>query len=145
EARIETPSLPAPSQGGKTLLLAEDDPALRELAVTVLRSAGYTLLEAQNGVEALQIAAEYGGPIDLLVTDVMMPEMDGKELSQRMKALYPQLPTLFISGYAENVIIHQGVLETGAMFLQKPFALATLCRKVEEALERSVSSEGVKG
>src|SRR6185503_7959304 len=103
----------------ETILLAEDDPALREMAATLLRRLGYTVLTAANGVEALSLNHQRdAGPIDLLFTDVVMPHMSGKELSDRFRALYPHTRILFTSAYTESAIVHQGVLDKGVALLQ---------------------------
>jgi PAS domain S-box-containing protein len=132
--RIDTPDLP---RGTETILLVEDDPALREMAATLLTRLGYTVLTAANGVEALSLKQQRGaGHVDLLFTDVVMPHMNGKELSDRVRVLYPHTRILFTSAYAENSIVHQGVLDPGVALLQKPFTPGALARKVREVLDR---------
>ncbi|NWF91299.1 MAG: response regulator [Syntrophaceae bacterium] len=126
-------SLPS---GKETILLVEDEPSVKGFAARVLSESGYHLLEAANGHEAFRIAQEYAGKIDLLLTDVVMPQMGGKELADRVKALHPQLKVLFTSGYTDNTIVHHGVLDPGILFLQKPFSPETLLRRVREALDR---------
>jgi signal transduction histidine kinase len=121
--------------GCETVLLVEDDPAVRTLAVHKLRRLGYTVLEASNGEDALSMARGREREIDLLFTDVVMPKMNGKELSERLLCLNPDLKVLFASGYAGNIISHHGVLETGIAFLTKPFTLAQLTSKVREVLD----------
>jgi CheY-like chemotaxis protein len=117
-------------------LLVEDDSALREMAATLLRRLGYTVLAAANGIEALSLKQQRdNGHVDLLFTDVVMPHMSGKELSERVRALYPHTRVLFTSAYAENAIVHQGVLDPGVALLQKPFAPSALARKVREVLD----------
>jgi CheY-like chemotaxis protein len=120
-------------------LLAEDASGLLELAKKILERYGYTVLEAPNGIEALQICEQHQGPIHLLLTDVVMPGMSGRELSARLCATHPQTKVLYLSGYTEDAIVHEGVLEAGTAFLQKPFTLQMLSRKVREVLgsERS--------
>jgi len=131
--RLASPDLP---RGTETILLVEDDPALREMAATLLERLGYTVLAAANGVEALRLKQQRGsGHIDLLFTDVVMPHMSGKELADRVRALSPHTRILFTSGYTENTIVQQGGLNPGAAFLQKPFTLSLLARKVREALD----------
>ncbi|HSV92974.1 MAG TPA: response regulator, partial [Desulfobacterales bacterium] len=105
-------------------------------ASTVLAARGYTVLTAADGLEALKITRERSGPIDLLVTDVVMPRMNGPELAGRMAALRPGIRVLFISGYAETALTHQGRLEPGVDLLQKPFDPGTLAERVRQALER---------
>jgi two-component system, cell cycle sensor histidine kinase and response regulator CckA len=122
-------------RGVETVLLAEDEPAVRALAARVLREHGYTVLEANNGDEALRLAQSYeGGPIHLLLTDVVMPQMSGKVLVERLAGLYPDAKVLFISGYADNAIVHHGRLDEGVEFLHKPFSPSALARKVREVL-----------
>jgi CheY-like chemotaxis protein len=131
--RFNSPGLP---RGTETILLTEDDPALREMAATLLRRLGYTVLVAANGVEALSLKQQRDiGHIDLLFTDVVMPHMSGKELSERMRALYPHTRILFTSAYSENAIVHQGVLNPGVALLQKPFTPSALAHKLREVLD----------
>ncbi|HTA29654.1 MAG TPA: ATP-binding protein, partial [Candidatus Cybelea sp.] len=131
--RLDSPGLP---RGTETVLLAEDDPALREMAATLLRRLGYTVLVAANGIEALSLKQQRDiGHIDLLFTDVVMPHMSGKELSERMRALYPHTRILFTSAYSENAIVHQGVLNPGVALLQKPFTPSALAHKLREVLD----------
>ncbi|MGB9594219.1 MAG: ATP-binding protein [Anaerolineae bacterium] len=121
--------------GSETVLVTEDDAAVRRMAARILRGLGYTVLEAANGAEALQAARKYGGRIDLLITDVVMPRMNGRELAQRLAEICPGVKVLYVSGYTENAIAHNHILDEGARFLQKPFARRALARKVREALE----------
>jgi two-component system cell cycle sensor histidine kinase/response regulator CckA len=131
--RLDSPELP---QGTETILLAEDDPALREMAAALLRRLGYTVLVAANGMEALSLKQQRDiGHIDLLFTDVVMPHMSGKELSERVRALYPHTKILFTSAFAENAIVHQGVLNPGVALLQKPFTPSALAHKLREVLD----------
>ena len=132
--RLDSPDLP---RGTETILLVEDDPALREMAATLLRRLGYTVLAAANGIEALSLKPQRdSGHVDLLFTDVVMPHMSGKELSERVRALYPHTRTLFTSGYTENAIVHQGVLNPGVALLQKPFTPSALAHKLREVLDQ---------
>ena len=131
--RLESPQLP---RGTETILLVEDDPALREMAAALLRRLGYTVLAAANGVEALSLKQQRDtGHVDLLLTDVVMPHMSGKELADRVRALYPHTRILFTSAYTENAIAQQGALDKGVALLQKPFTPSALARKVREALD----------
>lgn len=120
--------------GTETVLLTEDDPSVRKMAARILRSLGYTVLEAANGAEALQVARKQAGRIDLLITDVVMPRMSGRELAQRLADICPGVKTLYVSGYTENAIAHNHILDEGTHFLQKPFAKRALAQKVREAL-----------
>ena len=131
--RIESTQLP---RGTETILLVEDDPALREMAATLLRRLGYNVFEVANGLEALQLTRQPNlGRIDLLFTDVVMPHMGGKELAGQIKVLYPHTRILFTSAYTENAIVHQGVLEHGVALLQKPFTPSALAHRVRGILD----------
>ena len=122
--RDGTDSLPG---GSETVLLVEDEPLVRDLARRLLSQQGYTILEAADGGEALRIAQEYAGKkIHLLLTDVVMPRMGGKELAEQIKPLRPDIKVLYTSGYTDDAIVHHGVLDPGTHFLQKPFSLKTL-------------------
>ncbi len=132
--RLDSPDLP---RGTETILLVEDDPALREMATTLLRRLGYTVLAAANGIEALSLKQQPDtGYIDLLFTDVVMPHMSGKELADRVRALYPHTRILFTSACTENAIVHQGVLDKGVALLQKPFTPSALAHKLRETLDQ---------
>jgi len=123
--------------GTETILVVEDEPTLRELATVILSAAGYQVLTAANGVEGLAVAAQHtGAAIALLVTDVVMPQMGGRDLADRLQARHPRLRVLFTSGYTANAIVHHGVLEHGIRFLQKPYTSSELLRKVREALDQ---------
>jgi len=132
--RLDSQELP---RGTETILLVEDDPALREMAATLLRRLGYTIWAAANGIEALSLKQQRDvGHIDLLFTDVVMPHMSGKELADRVEALYPHTRVLFTSAYTENAIVHQGVLNKGVALLQKPFTPSALANKLREVLDQ---------
>jgi two-component system, cell cycle sensor histidine kinase and response regulator CckA len=120
--------------GAETLLLVEDAASVRALAARVLRQLGYTVLEASDGVEALRVAGTHLGAIDLLLTDVVMPQLGGTVLAERLRDMYPRLKVLFMSGYTDQTIIHHNLLEPGVAFLQKPFTPVVLARKVREVL-----------
>jgi two-component system cell cycle sensor histidine kinase/response regulator CckA len=120
--------------GSETVLLVEDEESVRQLVRETLESKGYKVLEADNGEAALQIVSDYSGKIDMLITDVVMPGMSGRELSARLCASYPQTKVLYLSGYTEDAIVHEGVVDPDTAFLQKPFTLQTLSRKVREVL-----------
>jgi signal transduction histidine kinase/CheY-like chemotaxis protein len=130
---LRAPSLPT---GTETILLVEDDPALREMASALLARLGYSVLTAADGLEALHLTQQRStGHIDLLFTDVVMPNMSGKELADRIQSLFPRTKTLFTSAYTENAIAHQGVLNPGITLLQKPFTPTALAKKVREVLD----------
>ncbi len=131
---LDSPGLP---RGTETILLVEDDPSLREMAATLLRRLGYTVLAASNGIEALRLKQQRDiGQVDLLFTDVVMPHMSGKELAERVRALYPHTRILFTSAYTENAIMQQGVLMKGVALLQKPFTPSALAHKLREVLDQ---------
>ena len=129
----EQERLPA---GEETLLLVEDNTLVRVTAVELLRSQGYRVLEAAGGPDALRLAEEHDGGIDLLVTDVVMPQMSGKEVADRLVKAQPGLKVLFVSGYTPDTIVDRGELHEGIDFLQKPYTTDTLVRKVREVLDR---------
>jgi two-component system, cell cycle sensor histidine kinase and response regulator CckA len=129
------PALPAPRPGQETILLVEDEEVVRKYVRRALESHGYTLLEAQNGLEALDMAAKAAEPIHLLLTDVVMPGMSGRKLAEAMTGLQPGLKILFMSGYTDDAIVHHGVLDDDAEYLQKPFSPLQLARKVREVLD----------
>ena len=122
------------TQGTETVLLVEDEAAILGLAHAILKKHGYTVLAARNPTDALALAEAYGAPIHLLLTDVVMPDMNGKDLMARISALRPGIKALYMSGYTADVISHQGIIEQGVAFLQKPFTVQDLTQKVREAL-----------
>jgi len=125
------------SAGTETILLVEDEPAVRALAARVLRAQGYHVLQAADGVEALRVAQEFIGPtIHLLLTDVVMPQMGGRALAERLGALLPGIKTLFISGYTDGAITHRSEVEPRIDLLQKPFSPTTLVQKVRAVLNK---------
>ena len=121
--------------GTETVLLAEDDLQVREFTSRVLRRLGYKVLEASNGQEALAVAGKTAGGIDILLTDVVMPQIGGKQLSEKLNLERPEIEVLFLSGYTADSIVHHGVLEEGVAFLHKPFTAGDLGRKVREILD----------
>jgi CheY-like chemotaxis protein len=136
-------SRPATARGEETVLLVEDEPSLRPLISEVLRMNGYDVLEAGNGTDALKIAFEHGGSIDLVVSDLVMPGMGGAELIRRLARSQPEMKALFISGYTEGAALHQGVRTVGVAYLQKPFTPSALAEKVREVLEAKSVREAV--
>ena len=134
EAPVRSVNLPAGH--GETVLLLEDETAILELGNHMLESLGYKVLSADTPTKALDIATAHSCAIDLLITDVVMPEMNGRELSARLHAICPAVKTLFMSGYTADVIAHQGVLEPGVHFLQKPFSRHELAIKIRQVLDR---------
>jgi len=124
-------------QGAETILIVEDEGTVRRTVSKILETYGYHVLEAENGGSALLICERYKKPIHLLLTDVVMPEMSGRELADRVASHRPDLKVLYMSGYTDDVIVHHGVLDEGTAFIQKPFAADVLARKVREVLGHS--------
>ncbi|HQO58740.1 MAG TPA: transporter substrate-binding domain-containing protein [Candidatus Omnitrophota bacterium] len=123
-----------PRGHGERVLLVEDDKAILALGSKILEELGYHVLSAKTPTEAQRLAGAHAGKIDLLITDVIMPEMNGRELSDRLRALYPGMKILFMSGYTADVILPRGVLEEGVIFMQKPFTVKDVSVKVNQAL-----------
>jgi len=124
-----------PAAGGpERILLVEDEPNVRRIARRILERNGYTVLEASNGAEALRVLERRQEPIALVLTDLVMPEMGGRELASKLRIVSPTSRVLFMSGYTEDAVLRQSVMEPGAVFLDKPFTFDTLIRKVREAL-----------
>ena len=124
-------------RGSETILLAEDNEHVRRLTGTILRRHGYTVLEAENGERALSILDGYSGTVNLLLSDVVMPGMNGSELFAQAVKKVPDLKVLYMSGYTDDVIAHHGILDEGIQFIQKPFSLQALTSKVREALDNN--------
>jgi CheY-like chemotaxis protein len=121
--------------GGETILVVEDDEELRRLCRKTFQKHGYRILEATNGEEALSIGKKHTEPIQLMLTDVVMPKMSGRQLAELIQQLRPDMKVLYMSGYAEDSIAHHGMLESGLAFLEKPFSPDGLLRKVREVLD----------
>jgi CheY-like chemotaxis protein len=142
EELVDSPSqhnIPAPlPHGTETVLLVEDETSVRALATRVLNEQGYAVLEASNGEDALQVVEQYAGKdIHLLLADVVMPQMGGKDLASQMQILRPGIKMLFTSGYTDDAIVYDGVLDADIPFIQKPFTPGALVRKVREVLDAS--------
>jgi two-component system cell cycle sensor histidine kinase/response regulator CckA len=140
-------SLPAPHQvrkevqgGSETILIVEDELALRELTCLLLQEAGYTVLESSGVEDAIATAKDSHRKIDLLLTDIVMPRMDGRELANQLVGLRPNLKILYMSGYTDDVIVNRGALTQGTMLVQKPFTKSTLLQKVRETLDSQVAN-----
>jgi two-component system cell cycle sensor histidine kinase/response regulator CckA len=124
-----------PARGQETVLLVEDEEMLRRVAREVLEAQGYTVLVASNGHEAVQAAAQHAGPIDLLLTDVVMPGMSRRVVADRLAVSRPETKVLFMSGYTNGAIAHHGVLEPGMAYLAKPLTVDTLSARVRDVLD----------
>lgn len=129
-------------RGAETVLVVEDEELVRDIATTALRSHGYTVLEAASGDEALEIAAHHDGPIHLLMTDVVMPRMSGRQLADRLAETRPDTKVVFTSGYTDNAIVHQGVLDPNVAFIQKPYTLDILLQMVRKVLDGELPHGG---
>jgi two-component system cell cycle sensor histidine kinase/response regulator CckA len=138
EVRIMEPA-ERPPRGCETLLLVEDEASVRRASRQFLVKSGYNVLEAVDGEDALRVSHEHDGPIQLMVTDVVMPRMGGPRLAERLAGERPEMKVLFVSGYAENTVLRHGQIDVITRFLQKPFSLNTLARKVREVLDASES------
>jgi CheY-like chemotaxis protein len=130
------PDKKAAAGGTETVLLVEDEQSILRMTRMMLERKGYTVLSSATPAEAMEKAKNLSGAIDLLITDVVMPEMNGRDLAGKMTALYPDLRLLFMSGYTANVIAHHGVLDAGVAFIQKPFSMTDLMVKVREVLDK---------
>jgi CheY-like chemotaxis protein len=123
--------------GTETVLLVEDNEVVLKLGMHILEGLGYKVLSASSPGEAIKLTGEYTGTIDLLVTDVIMPEINGRQLADRLLSMRPGLKCLFMSGYTADVIAHHGVLDKGVLFIQKPFSMKSFAEKVREALNQA--------
>jgi two-component system cell cycle sensor histidine kinase/response regulator CckA len=122
-------------RGSETILMVEDEDAVRELAVNVLRGYGYDVLESATPQDAIRIGEDRQKHIDLLLTDVVMPGMSGRNVAEHLIFLRPELKVLYMSGYTDDAILHHGVLQAGVAFIQKPFTPEALARKIREVLD----------
>jgi signal transduction histidine kinase/ligand-binding sensor domain-containing protein/CheY-like chemotaxis protein len=148
--KVDQPATPTPKsdeqvipRGTETVLLVEDEPLVRQIAESALLGQGYHVLQAENGEEALRVAAAHGKYIALVLTDVVMPRMGGRELTEQLRARRPGIRVLYMSGYAASTIDEQDVIEPGTAFLRKPFTLADMLRKVREVLDEVPVGRGV--
>jgi PAS domain S-box-containing protein len=133
KSRPEPAAIP---RGSETVLLVEDEDGVRALSRHVLLSSGYIVLEAHDGVEAIRVAEQHTGRIDLLLTDVVMPRMSGREVAERLAGMHAGMKVLFLSGYTDDAVVRHGILEAEVAFLQKPFSPGSLATKVREVLDR---------
>jgi CheY-like chemotaxis protein len=132
---------PINTRGTETILLVEDADPLRKLAEMFLKESGYHILSAADGQQALQVARQHFGPIALLLTDVVMPGMNGRVLGERLAPSQPGMRVLYMSGYTDSFIAGHGVLEAGTQLLHKPFTQETLTRKVREILDAKLDTK----
>ncbi len=144
-ARGAAPSESLAPGHGETILLVEDAQRVRAVVREILEMSGYTVLEARHGAEAVEVANRHAGPIHLLVTDVVMPQMSGRELAQRLATLRPDLKVLYMSGYTDDAIVRHGVLASGIAFLSKPFTPDALALKVRELLDGVADAPATSG
>ncbi|MFH2116107.1 MAG: response regulator [Spirochaetota bacterium] len=135
EVTIERAEISGLVGGTETVLIVEDENVVREFVAKTLGRLGYGVIAAEHGPAALDVMREVGDQVDLLLTDVIMPKMNGKELYNRLSKDRPGLKVLYISGYTDNVIAHHGVLDDGVAFLQKPLSIASLARKLHQVLD----------
>ena len=126
-----------PQGHGETVLLVEDEMAILRMAKRMLETLGYRVLAAASPEEAVRLAEEHAGRIRLLITDVVMPGMSGRQLAERAETLHPGVRSLYMSGYTANVIAHKGVLDEGVSYLQKPFTIEALARAIRRVLDGS--------
>jgi two-component system cell cycle sensor histidine kinase/response regulator CckA len=141
EAKPERVELPTVNKGSETILLVEDEEAVRELTSRILSAKGYSVVAAKSVKDAEEWCEKHGGEIHLLLTDIIMPGTSGRELARRITAKHPQTRVLYMSGYTDNVLAQGGVLEAGLSFLQKPFTPAALAQKVRDVLDSPVHAK----
>ena len=127
--------MPPEISGTETLLIVENEPAIRNLLQVALRRNGYTVLAAESGREALELVRNHADAIHLLITDVVMPDMDGPELVRQLSTIRPDTRTLFMSGYMDDTLGERGILSSNANFIQKPFSPRTIAQKVRDILD----------
>lgn len=146
--RVDEPAPSAPQSphtkvhsGAETVLLVEDEPALRDLIRIALTGNGFTVLDAGSPADALALSRTHTAPLHLLITDIIMPGMDGPSLAKQVLKERPEIKVLYMSGYATNFIMHDGIVDPGTNFLEKPFHPGTLLAKVREVLDGGVRPE----
>jgi hypothetical protein len=133
EFKVSTAEMKA-QLGNETVLLVEDEEMVREMTREILQESGYHVLEAKHGHEALHVAEQYNGPIHLMLSDVVMPQMSGRELAEQLSPIRSEMKVLYMSGYTDDAIVHHGVLDEGMAFIEKPFSPNGLARKLREVL-----------
>ena len=126
---------PVSERGSETIVVVEDDPSVRELVRLMLEGSGYRILSAPDADSAVRLCGEHPGGVDLLLTDVVMPEIGGRALAERLTALFPHLRVLFMSGYSDEAVFRHGMIRPGTEFIEKPFTQVALARKVREVLD----------
>jgi len=140
-AKDQRPKTKETPRGSETILLVEDEDGVRQLAHEYLETSGYTVIQAEDGQAALELASVHTGPIHLLMTDVVMPGISGRELAEQVGKLRPGIKVLYMSGYTDQSVVHHGILENDAVLLQKPFTLATLAERLREILAPEMALE----
>jgi two-component system, cell cycle sensor histidine kinase and response regulator CckA len=137
---IDTPEITPPARADEVILVAEDEPMVRSILARTLRESGYTVLEAADGREALSVLEARGGEVSLVVADVVMPGLGGRDMAARMAERWPRVPVLFTSGYTGLEVVHRGLLEEGREFIQKPLAPEELIRIVRQMVDAKAGS-----
>jgi CheY-like chemotaxis protein len=127
--------VPRRTRGTETILVAEDDSRLRALTRAALEGSGYTVLEAGDGEAAVSVAEQHAGPIDLLLTDVVMPKLGGRLLAERLASSFPAMKVIYVSGYTDDMVVRHGIVNATVEFLQKPFTIRALQEKVRQVLD----------
>ena len=135
EIEAESKELVSELQGAETILLVEDEDSLRALAIETLENAGYKVLTAEDGEQAVTTALNYNETINLLLADVVMPKLSGKKLTKAIKKIHPEILVLYMSGYTDDAIVHRGVLDPNTEFLPKPFKPTTLLKKIRSMFD----------
>ena len=123
--------------GSETILLVEDEEVVRGLTTTILEGAGYQVIAASGGAEAAKLCADRNAPIDLLLTDLVMPQTSGEEVAEQLTKMQPGLKVLFMSGYTDEAIVHHGVLDANVEIIQKPFTPVGFSKKIREVLDKT--------